>query len=135
LVREIATDLAERRREPEVHQAGRSGGGEHDVRLSDVAVHHGAVGHARDRTAELHGEPDQILDGEDAAARPGSSAGVIQHDRVGVAGSGTSCTIPGRPRSRSRIATSCRSRASAFGPSGSLQTVVRPSRDAQVKRV
>ena len=47
----------------------------------------------------------------------------------GYRGASTSCATPSTPRSRSRIATSCRSRRCASGPSGSLRITGAPGKD------
>ena len=53
----------------------------------------------------------------------------------GYRGASASCATPATPRSRSSIATSCRTRRSASGPSGSLRMTVRPGRNSRVMRV
>ena len=85
VVGELRTDLGQRRRQREVHQARGAVAGEHDVRRSDVPVHHPPAVHPRHRPGQLHREPDQVLDGQ-RRRQPGQARAtdVRQHDRPRV---------------------------------------------------
>ena len=85
VVRELGTDLGERGRQREVHQARRPVGGQHDVRRGDVAMHHAAAVHPRHRPGQLHRQLDQLVDGQRLRQLgQARAAGVLQHDRARV---------------------------------------------------
>ena len=85
VMRELGADLGERGREREVHQAGGTARGDHDVRRGDVAVHHPTAVHGGQRTGQLHGQRDQVVDGERLRQLgEGRATRVLHHDRVGV---------------------------------------------------
>ena len=131
VVGELGTDLGERRRQREVHQARGAVAGDHDVRRSDVPVHHAPAVHPRHRPGQLHRQPDQLIDGQRLRQlRQARATDVLQHDRPRVPRRiQPAARPPSTPRSRSSIASSCRSRRSASGPSGSLRMTVRPARE------
>ena len=67
-----------------------------------------------------------------ARLRPATSSITID---PGDRGASTSCATPTTPRSRSSVATSCPSRRSASGPSGSFRITARPEKNSRVTRV
>jgi hypothetical protein len=90
VMRELRADLGERGRQREVHQARGTSAGEHDVRRSEVPVHHPPAVHPRHRRRQLHRQPDQAT-GRQRLGQPrqARAAGVRHHDRP---------RIPRRPR-------------------------------------
>ena len=97
----------------------------------DVAVHHAPPVHPRHRPGQPHRQPDQLVDRQ-RLRQPGQAraADVRQHDRPrDTAAPPPAARPPSTPRSRSRIATSCRSRRCASGPSGSLRMTVPPGKE------
>ncbi len=79
---ELRADLRQRGRQREVHQARVTVPGEHDVRRSEVPVHHPPAVHPRHRRRQLHRKPDQVID-RYRLRQPGQAraAGVRHHDR------------------------------------------------------
>ena len=63
---------------------------------------------------------------------PPASASITD---AGYRGASASCATPATPRSRSSIATSCRTRRSPDGPSGSFRMTVPPAKNSRVTRV
>ena len=84
VVSELRADLAQRRRQREVHQARRAVAGDHDVRRGDVPVHHPQAVHPRHRCGQLHRQAGQVAGRQRLGqSRQGPAAGVRQHDRPG----------------------------------------------------
>ena len=137
VVRELGTDLGERRRQREVHQARRAVA--RRPRCSPGVMSR-CITPRRCIPATARASPtaspisSSTASGFASPARlvPPTSASTID---PGYRGASTSCATPATPRSRSSIASSCRSRRCASGPSGSLRMTVRPARNSRVTRV
>ena len=135
-VGERRPDLGQRRRQREVHQARHAVGGEHDVRRADVSVQHprrciSTTPRASPTATSISSSTGSGLITPDRLVSPASVSTIDPACR----GVSSNCATPVTPRSRSRMARSCRNQWSASGPSGSLRTRVRPRMNRRVTRV
>jgi hypothetical protein len=86
VVGELGTKLRQERRQREVDQARPTVAREHDVRGSDVPVHHASPVHPRHRPGQRRRKPDQVIHRQWLRhAGQARATNVLQHDRPGVA--------------------------------------------------
>ena len=62
MVRELRTDLSERRRQSKIDQTRRTTSGHHDIRRRDIPMHHTPPMHPRHRPSQPHRQPDHLID-------------------------------------------------------------------------